>query len=482
MRRRPLLKGALMLMGAGAVARGIGTVYRILIVRWAGPEALGLFQMVMPLLRTASTVATLRLPVALTRLTADASARGDVEEVERGRRLTAIMITVLSLLTAWATIALAPFMANTFLTDPRTERLILWLPLAFVPSALTGIFRGFAEGRHNMMSTSIGQVAEQVVRVPVSLWLVAHWMTRGVEHVAAALVIGHGVGETVGLVAAMTLSGWWAFGRERARDRHATQANRRTHDGPGRMLESPARKHEGHAPRTPRGLWRKPLFLVINEIRTLKELLGVAVPLSLATAINTTAQMINVGLVPRRLLVAGFTLTRATELYGQLTGIVMPLLYMPMLVVFPVATVLTPAIADAVAVGQYRDARRRFYMGAGGALLVGILTAVLCQAFPAAIPQLLYGMPEVAPLVALVGLGAPFAFTGAIFSSVLHALGKTNLLLLNFVVVTLVRLVLVYYWTANPDLGISGALWALLVDYVLSAVVNGWACWRYLRG
>lgn len=479
MRRRPLLKGALMLMGAGAVARGIGTVYRILIVRWAGSEALGLFQMVMPLLRTASTVATLRLPVALTRLTADASARGDLEEVERGRRLTAVLITVLSVLAAWVTISLAPFMANKFLTDPRTERLILWLPLAFVPSALTGIFRGFAEGRHNMMSTSIGQVAEQLVRVPVSLWLVAHWMTRGVEHVAAALVIGHGIGEIVGLVAAMVLSGWWAFSRERGqRTRHASRSGHGASGGTASRGIASGRRRGWHGLH---GLWRRPLFLVINEIRTLKELLGVAVPLSLATAINTTAQMINVGLVPRRLLVAGFTMATATELYGQLTGIVMPLLYMPMLVVFPVATVLTPAIADAVAVGQYRGARRRFLLGAGGALLVGIVTLAVCRAFPAAIPQLLYGMPEVAPLVAVVGLGAPFAFTGTIFASILHALGKTNFLLLNFIATTLIRLVLIYYWTADPDLGITGALWALLVDYGLSAVINGWACWRYLR-
>lgn len=468
-----------MLTGAGAIARGIGMVYRILIVRWAGPEALGLFQMVMPLLRTASTMATLRLPVALTRLTADASARNDLAEVERGRRLTAIMITTLSALTTWATIAAAPWLATMFFTDPRTERLIWLLPLAFVPSALTGIFRGFAEGRHNMISTSVGQVAEQLVRVPVSLWLVIQWAARGVEHAAAALLVGHGIGEAIGLVVAMALSGWWAFGRDvRGGDRkpkHSkSEAMRSGRDGhPKRRM---SRDIGGGAAA------KRLVFVVIEEIRTLKELLGVAVPISVATFINTTAQMINVGLVPRRLLVAGYTMAEATELYGQLTGIVMPLLYMPMLVVFPVATVLTPAIADAVAVGGYKDARRRFGMGAGGALLVGIGTLVLCQAFPAAIPRMLYDMPEVAPLVALVGLAAPFAFVSVIFSSVLHALGKTNVLLVSFVVATLVRLVLVYYWTANPALGIAGSLWALLVDHGLSAFVLGWVCWRALRG
>lgn len=471
-RKRPLLRGALMLTGAGAAARIIGTVYRILIVRWAGSEALGLFQMVMPLVRTASTLSTLRLPVALTRHTADAGARGDLAEIERGRRLTAIVITVLTALTAWATVALAPFLSRVFFTDGRTERLIWLLPVAVVPSALTGIFRGFAEGRHNMFSTSIAQIAEQFVRVPVSLWLVVLWAGRGVEHAAAALVVGHGIGEAAGLVTAMALSGWWAFGRE-LKEKSLWPRRR----GTDRSL----RDARERGPVSGRIRGKSPLFVVIEEIRTLKELLAVAMPISLATFINTTAQMINVGLVPRRLLVAGFSMAEATELYGQLTGIVMPLLYMPMLVVFPVATVLTPAIADAVATGGYRDARRRFLLGAGGAALVGLATLALCRAFPVAIPRLLYDMPEVAPLVALVGLGAPFAFTGAIFASVLHALGKTKVLLGNFVAATLIRLVLVYYWTADPDLGIAGALWALHVDYVLSAVVNGFISWRALQ-
>lgn len=450
-RRRPLLRGALMLMGAGAVSRVIGTIYRILIVRWAGPEALGLFQMVMPLHRMASTMATLRLPVALTRLTADALAKGDLAQVHKARQLTAVMIAVLSALTAVAVMAMAPFLANSFLTDPRTERLIFWLPLAFVPSALTGIFRGFAEGRQWMTSTAVGQVAEQIVRVPLVLVLISQWAARGVEYLAAALVIGLGVGEIVGLMAAVVLSGWWSL----PRPPNWTSAGR----------------HSG----------RGPVFLVFDQLQTARALLGVSLPLWLATVINSVAQMINVSLIPRRLLVAGFSMTAATELYGQLTGMVLPLLYMPMLVVFPVATVLTPAIADAAAVGGRHIARGLFTKAVGGSLAVGLLTTAACLAFPELIPGLLYGMPEVAPLVRIVGFVAPFAFTGSIFASVLYALGRTTLLLVNFVVTTVVRLVLIYYWTADPELGIAGALWAINADYVLTAILNGWACVKFLQ-
>lgn len=455
-----MLRSALLLMGAGAISRAIGTIYRILIVRWAGPEALGLFQMVMPLHRMASTMATLRLPVALTRMTADGIAKGDMEQVHKARSLTSIMIVSLSILTSVAVVSTAPFLANHFLTDPRTERLIFLLPLAFVPSALTGIFRGFAEGRQNMKSTAAGQVAEQLVRVPLVLVLLSQWAARGVEHLAAALVIGLGVGEVVGLVTAVFLSGWWSLPRPNKSSRRSSVGRRPT----------------GRGPRV-----AGPIFLVFDQLQTARELLGVSLPLWLATMINTIAQMINVSLIPRRLLTAGFSMAAATELYGQLTGMVMPLLYMPMLVVFPVATVLTPAVADAAAVGRYEIARVQFLKAVGGSLIVGLLTTVACLTFPAAIPGLLYGMPDIAPLVRIVGFAAPFAFTGSIFASVLYALGRTNLLLANFVVTTVVRLVLIYFLTADPKLGIAGALWAINADYVITAVLNGWACLRHLH-
>jgi len=457
-----------MLMAAGAVTRAVGVVYRIVIVRWAGPEALGLFQMVMPVFRLASTVATLRLPVALTRVTADGLAKGDLVQVQKARRLTAVMIAVLTLLTTGAVIAMAPFLAHRFLTDPRTERLIMLLPLAFIPSALTGIFRGFAEGRQNMKSTAAGQVAEQLVRVPVVFALLSHWASRGVEYLSAALVIGLGVGETVGLITAMALSGWWSWSRT-VRGPGARRASEAVADG---------RRGRGGASRR---LAPGPVFLVFDQLKIARSLLAVSLPLWLATLINTAAQMINVSLIPRRLLAAGFSMGEATELYGQLTGMVMPLLYMPMLLVFPVATVLTPAIADAAASGRITAARRQFAKAVGGSLAVGLLTAAVCLGFPVAIPGVLYGMPDIAPLVRIVGLAAPFAFTGSIFASVLYALGRTNLLLANFVLTTVVRLVLIYYWTADPGLGAAGALWAINADYALTAVLNGWAAFRFLR-
>ncbi|OUM97146.1 MAG: hypothetical protein BAA04_12125 [Firmicutes bacterium ZCTH02-B6] len=460
-----------MLMASGAATRAIGTLYRVVIVRWAGPEALGLYQMVMPVYRMASAMATLRLPVALTRVTAEELARGNPGAVLRARRVTAALIVAMTLLTAAALLVAAPFLSRSYLTDPRTEPLLWLLPLAIVPSALTGIFRGYAEGRQNMSSTAVGQVVEQLVRVPVVLALLSLWAGRDTEQAAAALVLGLGAGETAGLLTAMVLSGWFLVSNGRFPRRHVIRGS-----SPGGR--APGQPRAGQ--RTRVGL-RQPVFLALDQLRVARSLLAMSLPLWATTMINTAAQVINVGLIPRRLLAAGATMAEATEAYGQLTGMVLPLLYMPMLLVFPVGTVLIPAIADAWAAGRRERARQRFVLATAGALGVGLAALALFRAFPAAVPRLLYGTPEIAPLVAIAGVTAPFAYSASIFASVLYALGKTQLVLGTFALATAVRLGLIYVLTADPGLGIAGALWAIAADYALTAVLNGWACISFLR-
>ena len=62
--KRTLVAGAVTLALAGAVTRGIGAVYHVVVVRVAGPEALGLFQMAMPIHSLASGAASMGFHVA----------------------------------------------------------------------------------------------------------------------------------------------------------------------------------------------------------------------------------------------------------------------------------------------------------------------------------------------------------------------------------------------------------------------------------
>ena len=85
LRRRPLLAGAAALFLAGIANRLIGTVYRVLLVRAAGEDVVGLFQMTMPVYRIVATIATAGIPVAIARLARLATEFGGKYEPIFGR-------------------------------------------------------------------------------------------------------------------------------------------------------------------------------------------------------------------------------------------------------------------------------------------------------------------------------------------------------------------------------------------------------------
>src|SRR5690625_1629853 len=120
-KRHPLIAGAVTLFLSGLFTRAVGTVYRIFLVRSAGEEVLGLFQMTLPVYRVAWTLATLGLPIAIARLSAEASGRGRGPEAARFQQVGLTLTLYSGILVAAALIIGSDFLASTVLTDSRAR-------------------------------------------------------------------------------------------------------------------------------------------------------------------------------------------------------------------------------------------------------------------------------------------------------------------------------------------------------------------------
>ena len=140
--RRPVVAGALALMASGAVSRVIGAVYRIALVRTAGEEVLGLFQMTMPLYRLLIDVAAIGFHVALVQLVADSLGRRRVDDAKGYIRFALVTVTALSCLLATLLWFTGPTLAHTLYGDPRLETPLRCLGLLLLPAAICAIVRG----------------------------------------------------------------------------------------------------------------------------------------------------------------------------------------------------------------------------------------------------------------------------------------------------------------------------------------------------
>jgi stage V sporulation protein B len=71
MKTRPNLVNFFYLVGSGLIVQFAGSIYRIWLARTIGPEGLGILQMIYPVYRLLSGIATIGLPMALTKWVAE---------------------------------------------------------------------------------------------------------------------------------------------------------------------------------------------------------------------------------------------------------------------------------------------------------------------------------------------------------------------------------------------------------------------------
>ncbi len=450
--KRTLVAGTVTLALAGAVTRGIGAVYHVVIVRVAGPEALGLFQMAMPVYRLASGVASIGFHVAVVRLVAESLGRKRPEEARAYVRY-AVMSAMISGPAAGLLLCLgAPYLATFLFKDTRLILPIICLGLLLIPATISSILRGVVRGFGAAPSLAGANIAEAVLRVPGALAMLAAFLPLGMGPAAAAMIGGMIVGE-LGSLAVLGFK------------TRSLVADRR----PGEPL--PSRKLPPRALKRNSGHGRA--------------LLRLGIPAMISGLLNSLISLVNAALVPRQLQNAGFTQSGAAQAFGQMTGMVAPLLYLPMLLVGPVIQVVTPAVAERMGAGR-RDRvlellRKALCMaGAAGVVFAGILALV-----PGRIGHILYGAPHIAPLIRPLSVAAPFVYLGMVSSGVLYGLGHVAAVTVSVFAGNLTRCILIYMLVPRPAWGILGAVWALVGDHVVTALLNiaclGWFMSRQQR-
>lgn len=446
-KRHPLIAGAITLFLSGLFTRAVGTIYRIFLVRAAGEEVLGLFQMTLPVYRVALTLATLGLPIAIARLSAEASGRGRDREAARYQHIGLTLTLYSAIIVAIALIVSSDFLATTVLTDPRTRFPLLIIGLLLIPSSLAASYRGALQGKERMAPIAASSAIEAVVRSPLVLYFVAILLPFGASWGASAIVLGLTVGELFSLFVLI-----WAL--------------RQVH-----------RSHPwgSDLPPVPTAPWPRKSsvrFHLLDHIPVGKRLLRLGLPVSASGLLNNLLSLASVAIIPRRLALAGFAMEEAVRAYGRLSGMALPLLYMPMVAIHPIIQVTLPSVSSRIATGGTKAVRPLIRKSFAVALGIGGLASILFAFFPTHLSQILYGVSDLDMLVRPLAVAAPFAYVGHVAAGILYGLGRTRAVMTNSAIGNTVRLALVWHLGAQPTLGIYGVLIGSLADYVVTALLN----------
>ena len=314
------LKGTFILTIAGFVVKVIGSLNWIFVSRILGGEGIGLYQMAFPIYFLAMTVSQAGVPVAISIITAERVALKDIYGAKRVFRISMGLMLVTGLFFSFLTYYLADWLIEwQFIRDPRAYMSVVVLaPTVFFVTFLASS-RGYLQGWQRMTPTAVSQIVEQIFRVITMILLAYLLLPWGLDYAAAGASLGALAGAVTGLIVLVYYH--WKLERDIERDY-------------GRELKPAS------------GTEHESALHIIRRIFTL------SLPVSAASIMLPIVSNLDLMIVPQRLEVAGYSVAEATELFGYLTGMAVPLVNLACIITASMAMSVVPAISEARALKQ----------------------------------------------------------------------------------------------------------------------------------
>lgn len=418
-----LLKGTLLLTGAGFITKIIGFIYRIFLSQTIGAEGMGIYQLIFPIHTLCFALSVGGIQTAISRFTA---ARASLKD-EQGARdifvLSGALSTSIALIVSLVLYYNASWFAVHILLEERCTSLLKLMAFSIPMGTLHSCVNGYYYAKKKMSIPAVSQLLEQCTRVTVSYGLFLVLTEQRLLITPMLAVAGLVGGELVSMLFSLIVI-LWDYQRDGYRLRN---------------LHSPG--------------------------KDMKEILTFSFPLTCSRLLVNVLHSIESVLIPGHLRLYGLDNGSALSVYGVLTGMALPLILFPSAITNALSTVLLPSVAEQQAVGNRQAIRRVIFLSAKYCLFLGFLSTAFFFFAGDFLGLVLFKNEFAATFIKTLAFICPCLYLSGTLSGILNGLGAANQ---SFILNTLglgIRIAFVFF--IIPDYGIQGYLWGLIVSELL---------------
>ena len=445
------MHGAAILTVGVIIMKILGVFYKIPLGNILGDEGYSMFMGAYSIYNIFFTLATAGLPVALSRLVAEADANGRVRQEEKLFRVALSTFTVIGVVFGLIMFCFPNWLAAVYLENPDAAMSIRAMAPAILLVCMVSAYRGYCQGNGNMLPTTVDEVLEVLFKV-ISGLILAVVMLKMYEGKANALPMGSAgaiFGVSIGSVISLL---------------YMVIYKQRNYN----LLSAP---YTGG---------RDPMDVpedddkVDSAMAIVKSLLAIGIPIAFGACIMALLNSVDSKLCMNRLQnAAGFNYQQAKVLYG-VYGKAQTLFNLPAAFITPLTISLVPAISAALARGNRDEASLITEDSLRISSFISIPMGVgLCvMSYP--IMNVLYpGSHEAGPLLlAVMGIASFFVCIVLMENAILVSSGKEKLTMLTLISGSVLKIVINWFLVARPEVNISGAPVGTLVSYFYMASLN----------
>ena len=432
-KKQNFMHGAAILTIGVMIMKVLGAIYKVPLANILGDYGYGLFLATYNVYNIFFTLSTAGLPVALSRLIAEADANGLEVRKEKTFRTAIGTFAVIGILFSSIMFFGNGWLAESYLRKPDAALSVRAMAPAIFLVCLVSAYRGYCQGNGNMIPTTVDEVLEVLFKVIAGLIIAGLLVKAGYDLpvASAGAILGVSIGSVVSL-------GYMLFYKKKhypaVRDRNGKT------ESTGQII---------------------------------MDILRIGIPISLGASIMAILSSLDPGICESRLAAAGFSKYDAGVLYGVYAK-VQTLFNLPAAFMTPLTIAIVPAVAGAMAIGKKAEAEKTSEDAMRIASVISMPMGVGLSVLSYPIVNVLYPNSNAAGpgLLSIMGIASFFICLVLMENAILQASGKEKLPMVALISGSLLKILINWIIIPIPTVNIYGAPIGTLFGYCCMAVLD----------
>lgn len=408
----------------------IGFIFSIVLSRELGAEGVGLYGLIMPIYGLLLCITCEGLITAISRISAVYYSRKDSKNLNKTLSTVFVFVILWAACVAFLVLLCNKGIAIHIVRDARAAEALMMLSPAILFIPISAVIKGYFYGLGKYKVTASVDIVEKLFRVIILLSTITILTPHSVGKTVAIAYFALAAGELVSLILLFicykiqksVISG--NSGREKSR------------------------------------------------IQLLFDVFVISAPLCLNGILSSVISSVSTLVLPRRLVVSGFTYREALALIGRFGGMALNISFLPYIIIGSMLTVLVPELSLHIGRKDFWSAEVRIAQVLKLACAIGISTAIVCLTLPNTLGQLFYQRNDLGNMIRFSAPICLISFVSSPTFGILNALGKQNILLKNSLIISLESLVLIIVLPGIPALNIYGYGLSMILTSATALLIN----------
>ena len=200
-KKQNFMHGAAILTVGVVIMKLLGAIYKVPLGNILGDYGYGIFLATYNVYNIFFTLSTAGLPVALSRLIAEADARGQESLKEKTFRAAIVTFAAIGMVFSLIMFFGNQWLATAYLVKPDAALSVRAMAPAILLVCLVSAYRGYCQGNGNMIPTTVDEVLEVLFKVISGLAISAMLVHagRGLPEASAGAILGVSIGSVISL-------------------------------------------------------------------------------------------------------------------------------------------------------------------------------------------------------------------------------------------------------------------------------------------